>query len=189
MIVEFVAGTGLVVTGRGSAESGPERLLTARRTGKVYPPGQHARIVGAELVSAPDHVARALGIRESEQVIRRERVTYTGDVPVSRSVSYHPGGYAAVAPALLSRERIEAGPVYLEEQLGRHATWADQEITARVATAAEVELFHLAESGGQAVVLIGVNRLITADGEVIEYGESVRPSGRGYRFEFEVPGP
>ncbi|MGH3833166.1 MAG: UTRA domain-containing protein [Pseudonocardiaceae bacterium] len=186
--MEFVAGAGLVVTGRRSAESGPERLLVARRTGKVYPPDQHAKIVAAGLVSAPERVARALGIQGTDQVIRRERVTYEGDVPISMSVSYHPGVYAVVAPALLARERIKAGPCYLEERLGRHAAWGDQEVTARVATVAEVELFHLAEHGGPAVVLIGANRLITADGEVIEYGESVRPSGRPYQFEFEVPG-
>ncbi|MGH3752349.1 MAG: GntR family transcriptional regulator [Pseudonocardiaceae bacterium] len=186
-LVEFVPGIGLVVTGRRSAESGPERLLVARRTGKVYPPGQHAKITGAELASAPEHVARALGIQGNDEVIRRERVTYEGDVPISMSVSYHPGDYASVAPALLSKERIKAGPGYLEEQLGRHAALADQEITARVATASEVELFHLEGTGTPAVVLIGVNRLITADGEVLEYGESVRPAARPYRFEFEVP--
>jgi DNA-binding GntR family transcriptional regulator len=188
-LVEFVPGIGLVVTDRRPAESGPDRLIAVRRTGKVYPPGQHAKIEAAELVRASEHVARALGIAEAAEIIRRERVTYQGDRPISVSVSHHPGVYAEVAPALLSKERIKAGPGYLEEQLGRHAVLADQEITARLATRAEVELFRLVETDGPAVVLIGANRLITADGEVIEYGESVRPSDRPYRFEFEIPAP
>lgn len=186
-LVEFVPGIGLVVTDRRPAESGPDRLIAVRRTGKVYPPGQHAKIISAELVQAPAHVARALGIDENDQIIRRERVTYQGDLPISVSVSHHPGAYAAVAPALLSKERIKAGPGYLEEQLGRHAVLTDQEITARLATAAEIELFHPAKASEPPVVLTGSNRLITSDGEVIEYGESVRPNDRPYRFEFEIP--
>lgn len=188
-LVELVPGVGLVVTGRRPAESGPDRVIAVRRTGRVYPPGQYAKILTAELVRAPEHVARALGIAEADEIIRRKRVTYQGDLPISVSVSHHPGAYAEVAPALLRTERIKAGPGYLEEQIGRHAVLADQEVTARLATRVEVELFRLEEAVGPAVVLVGSNRLITGDGEVIEYGESVRPPDRPYRFEFEIPLP
>lgn len=183
-LAKSVSGVGLIVTETRPAESGPDRLVSVRRTGRVYPPGQRAAISAAGLVPADADVAARLGLEAGESVIERVRITYQDEVPVSASTSYHPGRYADLAPKLLHVDRIIEGPGYLEAKLGRPATRATQEIDGRQATPEEQDLFGL-DAG--ACVLAGWNTLSTEDGEVIEYGKSVRPFGRRYRFDFSIP--
>ena len=66
---------------------------------------------------APDAIADALGVPPGAQVIRRHRVTYRDDAPVSASTSWLPGDLAGLAPRLLTTERIlEGTPGYIEHE-------------------------------------------------------------------------
>ena len=93
--VQAKPGVGTVVSAAGKGHAPRDRALSARRTGRIYPPGEHAKIRSAELVAAPSEVAEALGVEPGAQVIRRRRVTYRGTEPVSASVSWFDGVLAA----------------------------------------------------------------------------------------------
>src|ERR687887_324319 len=54
-------GGGTVVNVREQGHSPRDRMLSVRRWGRIYPEGERARVVSAELVDAPEHVAEALG--------------------------------------------------------------------------------------------------------------------------------
>lgn len=145
---------GLVVTRPGAGavvSSNPpihrsvqDRYRHARETGRIYTPGEHAKILSAELVPAPKEVAAKLGLDPGSPVVRRHRVTYFGDAPSSSSTSWFAGEMADVAPQLLTLERIREGTGrYVEQVTGRTITITEDEVSARLATdeeAAELDL-------------------------------------------------
>src|SRR5258708_31226596 len=82
-----------------------------------------AKIKSAEIVRASEQIADALGLQPGDPVIRRHRVTYRGDVPVSASVSWFRGSRAEAAPRLLENARITEGtPPYIEDMTGNSVT-------------------------------------------------------------------
>src|SRR5207302_4129438 len=105
--VRGVPGVGTAVCA-GSTTHYPagDRLRAARTAGRIYPPGEHAVIKSAGLVPAPPRIADALGLEPGAPVIRRHRVTYRGDSPISASVSWLDGTLAEAAPKLLTTERL-----------------------------------------------------------------------------------
>jgi len=108
--VRGVAGTGTIVSaGTTTHHPGEDRLQAIEQTGRIYPPNEHAVIRSAELVPAPDAIADALGLDPGAEVIRRHRVTYRDEAPVSASTSWLPGELAGAAPRLLATERITPG--------------------------------------------------------------------------------
>lgn len=171
-LVRSVQGIGNVVTQeseRGwSASMWVER---SRRSGRVYPPGQKARIISAGMVEAPSHVAQALGLDDGENAIRRDRVTYEGDTAVSSSTSWFPAAVLDIAPALAESDRIPEGSfTYLAVQLGRRvAAWQDQ-YDPGIATAHDAELLGIAEG---AALHRGRNWVYDEQGDILEFGESV----------------
>jgi DNA-binding GntR family transcriptional regulator len=175
-------GIGSVVTTeqeRGRATS--DWVKHASATGRIYPPGQHAKIVGTKLVRAPSQVADALGLGRGSKVIRRDRLTYNGDQPTSFSTSWFPGSVAVSAPRLLVPERILEGTfAYVASALGRKvAAWQDQYEPA-IVTAAEAARLGLTPG---APVTHGRNWIYDDTGAVLEYGESVSASRITYRGE------
>ncbi len=67
-LVEGRPGIGtVVVAGSTTLHPGGDRLRSVRSTGRIYPPGEHAVIRSAELVTAPPHVADALGLRPARR--------------------------------------------------------------------------------------------------------------------------
>lgn len=189
-LVELDPGVGLRVTGRRPANSGIDHMKATRRTGDIYAPGQYAKIISAKLVPGPLHITKLLGLQDNAPVIRRERIRYQGEFVINKSVTYNPGIYAAVAPALLSTEPIKGGTSgYLEGRLGRYAVVTTQTITSRLATPEEVSLFCEVKPASPFIVLIGTDTLVTAEGEVIEAAEVVSPATRAYQFEFDIPAP
>ena len=190
-LVRAVQGVGTVV---GTAETigfgARDRLLSIRRDGRIYPPGQHARITAAEMVSAPQHVADALGVAADTPVIRRHRVTYQRqsqgqeDRPVSASTSWYDGTLAGACPRLLQAERIPEGtPAYIEAATGRRVTTGRDLLAADEATEQDAQDLGL-EPG--APVLRGRNWYWDADGGVIEYGESVSKPQRWTAYDYEI---
>jgi DNA-binding GntR family transcriptional regulator len=154
-----------------------DRLSAARRLHKIYPPSERSDVRAAEVVSAPEEVAERLEVEAGTPVVRRERVTYHGDSPVTLSVSWMPGDLVDAVPELVSRERIPGGTVGLvAERTGRQVD-ADADsfrVTGRAATAEEAEALGLSEGDP---VLWGENVWPEADGTVLEFGEFVIPGG------------
>jgi DNA-binding GntR family transcriptional regulator len=175
---------GTIVAVREVGQSPRDRAMAVRSWGRIYPKGEHARITAAELVDAPEHVAAALGIEPGTPVIRRHRVTYRGDTPVSASTSWYVGDLAATAPDLLSTARIRQGtPGYIEQQTGRAARHGRDQFTAALADA------DVAADLGIAVgspVLVGRNWFRDAQGEVLEYGEYFSNPERWQTYEYEL---
>jgi DNA-binding GntR family transcriptional regulator len=166
-------------------ESPQDHLRSMRETGRIYAPGNYAKIVAAELVPAPTHVAEALGVEEGALVIRRHRVTYRDDKPSSASTSWFDGALADVAPRLLTTERMPQGtPGYICEATGRVAHSGRDLVTARIATTDDA-----AELGVEpgTVILQGENWFLDEDGAVIEFGEYITADGRSWSYNYRSP--
>lgn len=178
--VRSETGSGSVVTSeeeRGWSASA--RVELSHRTGKIYPEGQYARIVDAGLSPAPEHVAAAHGVETGSELVRRARVTYRSDRPISRSTSWFPGEFAEMAPALLVPDRIIEGTFsYVARVTGRKlATWLDQ-YDPMLATAEDAVALEITEG---APVFYGRNWIYDEQGGVIEFGESVAAGRIAYQ--------
>ncbi|MFB6724220.1 GntR family transcriptional regulator [Kribbella sp. NPDC056345] len=166
-------GIGSIVTTedeRGRAAN--DRVDKSRRTGKVYPTGQYAKIIDAALDEATGQVGDALGLKVGSAVIRRVRVTYRADgKPISASTSYFKGDLAERAPLLLSTERIREGTfAYVARTLDRTVdAWQDQ-FEPAAATAEQAAELGLDEGD---LILLGRNWIYDNAGDVLEYGESI----------------
>ncbi|MEV6120061.1 GntR family transcriptional regulator [Streptomyces sp. NPDC052077] len=184
-LVEAKQGVGTVVRPQAAGNSAQDRFTTMQRTGRIYAPGEHAKITAAELITVSDAIAAALGLDKDAQAIRRQRVTYQGDTPVSASVSWFDGALAATAPKLLVAERlIEGTPGYIRAATGRTATTGRDQVSARSATAEDAEALGVAEG---TPVRVSRNWLHDAEGDVIEYGESVALAGRWASYDYDIP--
>lgn len=185
-LVRSIQGVGTVVSVREMSHAPRDRVLAIRRRGKVYPPDEPARIVSAELVEAPGEVGEALGVQPGSRVIRRHRVTYRGDEPVSASTSWFAGGLIEVAPRLLETGRLQQGtPGYVEEMTGRVMTRGRDQVTAGAASAGDAAELGVAEGSP---VLRGRSWVYDQSGDVIEYGEYVSGAGRWSTYDYEVSG-
>ncbi|MBB5910490.1 GntR family transcriptional regulator [Actinoalloteichus hymeniacidonis] len=174
-LVESIQGVGTIV--RAAAlrpESPQDRFARARRTGKIYGPDEYAKITEASLAAASAYLADVFGIDEGRDLIRRVRVTYRGDSPISLSTSWFDASHAETAPALLTTERIKGGTAaYLEQTANLVIARGRDDKSARTATTEDSEALGVPIGSP---VLAGRNTVWTEDGVVIEYGESVRPA-------------
>lgn len=178
-----VSGVGTVVMAPPAANP-RDHLTSMRRTGRIYADGGHAKILDSGLIEAPAYVADALGVEHGTQVIRRERVTYQGESPVSASVSWFDGALAADCPLLLVAERIPAGtPGYIQQQTGRTVTAGRDHLTA--VDASREDAAKLGLPAGTAI-LHGENWYLDANGDVIEYGEYITAGDRGWSYDYSV---
>jgi DNA-binding GntR family transcriptional regulator len=184
-LVRAVPGVGTIVSSAETAKHTPrDRFASIRSAGRIYPPGEHAKIKSADIVDAPEQVANALSVKPGAAVIRRHRVTYRGDVPVSASVSWFNGQLADAAPRLLETARLRQGtPGYIEEMTGRSAIAGRDQMAAGPASEQDADDLRI-EPG--APVLHGRNWLYDANGDVIEYGESVTIADRWLSYEYDV---
>ena len=189
--VRAVQGVGTVVSAAETTRLGArDRMVSIRRGGRIYPPGQHARITSAEMVSAPAHVADALGVATGAPVIRRRRVTYQRqgqgqeDRPISASTSWYDGALAGTCSRLLQSERIQEGtPAYIEAATGRHVATGRDQLAADEASAEDAQDLDVALG---APVLRGRNWYWDSSGGVIEYGESVSIPRRWTAYDYEI---
>lgn len=178
-------GEGTFVTLDDVRHSGRDRMTTTLMTGRFFgKTGQYAKIISAEVVTAPDNVADDLGLARGARVIRRQRVTHRADgTPLSTSISYHDAELAEVAPKLLEKERIVEGPAYVTQVTGREPNEGYDRIRAREATAEEAELLGI-EVGKP--VLQMVTQVLSTDGESVEYGVSVSRSDREITYRYPL---
>lgn len=184
-LVRTVQGVGTVVSVAESLKHAPkDRIQAVHRAGRIYTPGEYAKILTAELVDAPDQVADALGLRAGHRVIRRRRITHLDDLPISTSISWFDGGLADAAPKLLETTRLPQGtPGYIEAVTGRIVSAGRDQLTAAAATEQDADVLGL-DVG--APVMRGRNWLYDADGGVVEYGESVASAGRWMSYDYEI---
>jgi len=162
-----------------------DRVGVTKRTGRIYPEGEYAKITSAELVKATAHIADALGISRGARVIRRHRITHSAsDVPMSASTSWFAGTLAKQAPLLLDTARIIQGTFgYIESATGRVATAGRDQMSARAATQQEAD--DLSVPTGTPV-MAARNWLYDQDGDVIEYGEGVRIADRWSSYDYKL---
>ncbi|MEV7287697.1 GntR family transcriptional regulator [Streptomyces sp. NPDC093252] len=181
-LIETRQGTGSSVRQRTPlARTAGERYRTAVATGHIYTAGEHADILGADMVPAPDDAATALGVNPGDQVARRERVTFEGEQPTSMSYSWFTSAVAEAAPRLLQRERVREGTTrYVEMQTGRRPHTGRDWWTSRLATDRERELLKL-----QAPAAVAEVRHVSydADGQPLAYEVAITPAGRWARTE------
>ncbi|MGL5864517.1 MAG: GntR family transcriptional regulator [Dermatophilaceae bacterium] len=178
-----VPGVGTVVVAPPAANP-RDHLSAMRRTGRIYAPGGHAKILATGLVEAPTHVADALGVEQGSQVVHRKRVTYQDDTALSASVSWFEGALAVDCPLLLVADRIPAGtPGYIQQQTGRTVAAGRDHLTAVSASKDDAEALGLAPG---TAVLRGENWYLDQDGKVIEYGEYVTAGDRGWSYDYNV---
>lgn len=184
-LVRAVRGIGTVVQTRALHRSAHDRTISIARTGKVYPPGHYAKIREAGLVPAPERVADALGIDEGAPAIRRRRTTYAGDeAPVSTSVSWFDGALAAKSPLLFETRRIVEGTVkYVADQTGRVLTSTHTQHAAGLAGAEDAAELGVAEG---TAILLSRNRFLSAEGDVLEYGESSALPNQWVFYEYNI---
>ncbi|MFI6513306.1 GntR family transcriptional regulator [Streptosporangium sp. NPDC050855] len=183
-LVRGVSGVGTVVTTSERVHTPTGRVLSNRRTGRIYPPDEHARIEEAELVSASEQVADALGLSVGAPVIRRRRVTYKGETPVSASISWFDGALAEIAPKLLETARILEGTFgYIEAATGRQLKTVRDQVAADEATGQDANDLRV-QVGSP--VLRGRNWIYDTDGGVVEYGEYVSATRRWKSYDYEI---
>lgn len=192
-VVRALSAEGVVTTLSGSggtivASAGyspRDRVESGRRWGRIYPTGEFARIVSAEVVPAPDSVADALGLEPGAPVIRRHRITYLAeDRPVSCSTSWFDGALAEVAPLLLVAERIKEGtPAYIEQRTGRPIRAGRDQFTATLADADVAQELQLPKGSA---VLMGRNWFRDAAGDPIEYGVYYSNPDRWQTYEYSL---
>jgi DNA-binding GntR family transcriptional regulator len=185
LVATVPGGGGGTIVAAGNLHRAPrDRMIAVRRRGRIYPPNEHARIVSADLLPAPDHIAEVLGVAAGSAVIRRRRITYRDDTPVSASTSWFTGDLAASAPALLGLERIIQGtPGYVEQQTGRVMSRGRDHVTAGLADRDAAHDLAVPEGSP---VLLGRNWVTDQAGEVLEYGEYVSAAGRWSVYEYDL---
>jgi DNA-binding GntR family transcriptional regulator len=183
-LVSAEPGRGTFVTAKQVMLSPRDRQLRMRRTGTTHPPNERDRITIAELVTAPSHVSDALGLESEATVIRRVRVTYRDDAPVSTSTSWYPGTFADAAPRLLEAAPIRGGAItYVAEATGRVAASGRDQVCAQSAAQGVADPLGLTPGSP---VLAGRNWLYAEDGNVIEYGESYRIPNRWTSYDYAI---
>lgn len=176
-LAESKTGVGTVVRSRRNLHrSAVDRLQRILTTGKIYPDDEYAKILSSELTTPPTWVADLFELEEGGQAIRRHRVTYNQDGPVSASTSWFSPDLAETVPALLQTERIPGGtPSAIEAATGRRAVAAEEATAAMRATNEDAQELGV-EVGSP--VSVGRNIYFDAEGGIVEVGESVAPEGR-----------
>lgn len=184
-----VPGKGLATVVRDPRtlnRNGYDRAKSVRRTGRIYTPGEYAKITSADIVQAPADVAAVLGLSgDSPAAIKRVRVTYGPDhQPVSASISWYDAALAEASPKLLVPERIIEGSWgYVEQQTGQRATRGRDRITTRLATEEDAQLLGIELP---AAVKVSTTLLWTDDEVVIEYGVSIAGPGRESTYDYDL---
>jgi GntR family transcriptional regulator len=136
-------GAGTFVT----RPSGPRRRLNRLRSFAdeidATPSRVRNVVLRREVVTPPDDVVGELDLGEQQDVVLLERVRWVDDEPAAVQESWVP---YAVAP-MLAREDLAGDSLYrtLQERYGLRLGWAEQEVAASAATAAQAESLAVPE--------------------------------------------
>jgi DNA-binding GntR family transcriptional regulator len=177
-LVESRQGAGTYVRDLRVHRRAIQRYHRYRERGAQYAPDESLEITAAEITSAPESVALALGMKPSEPVmIRRRIISRAGVGPVEIATSWWPATLAEVAPRLLERRSLGGiGSVrYVESVTGRQAAYARDQATARLATAEELRDLGLQ---GPSAVLVFWHVVYDTEDAPLEFAEAVYPPGQ-----------
>jgi GntR family transcriptional regulator len=170
---------GLVLTrpGKPTIVSAPAsnnigtRVALHAATGSALDGGESSQILEVGTVGADALVAPRLEVPPGTPVQVRRRVVSRGDVPVHLSSSYYPAYVIAVTPELQEPVSTGASRELAASRLGVAQDQVLEEVTSRLATAAEKETLGLTASE---VVVTQIVRTVTLeDGRVVEVAVKV----------------
>ncbi|WP_405136782.1 GntR family transcriptional regulator [Nocardia sp. NBC_01388] len=184
-LVESRRGSGTFVRERKPAPRARERYARAAEFGTMYSESEAVEFLFAGVVTGPDHVTEALGLRSGTDVIERRRlISNRISGPVELSTSWFPALLAERAPRLLELERIHGGTArYLTEITGQAADYAREQACARLSNAEERRLLGL---GRPSAVLVYWLTVFDTDDLVIQFDEAVYPREH-WAFKNEYP--
>jgi DNA-binding GntR family transcriptional regulator len=175
-LVESRQGSGTFVRDVRAHRRPRHRYSRYRQQGAQYGPGESVEIVRAEIVEAPSHVAEALGLVGSGQAMVRQRIISRQDLgPAEIATSWWPASLAEHAPRLLERKSLGGiGSVrYVESVTGRVASYARDQVAARLATAEEADALKLPST--PTAVLTYRHTVFDGHDEPLEFAEAVYP--------------
>lgn len=162
-----------------------DRYARSASAGRVYAEGEWARIVAAKRAQAPGHVAKALGVDEGSTVGRRQRILGDGSGPTEISTSWFPIDIVEVAPNLMSRNRIREGSLaYIESCTGRRGQVARDQLSARMASAAERRELYL---DNPSAVLVVLHVVVDRKNQPLEVVDAVYPPAGRWFLDQEYP--
>ena len=125
-------------------------------------------------VEPPSAVCEALDLEAGETAVVRRRVVYLDDMPIELADSYYPTSIARGTP-LAERRKIKGGSVTALANLGHEAAEVEEEVAARMPTAAEREALEMDE--GTPVLVL--NRIVQdRRGEPFEVTVMTMPADR-----------
>ncbi|MGO9080293.1 MAG: GntR family transcriptional regulator [Streptosporangiaceae bacterium] len=185
-LVETRPGLGTFVRDAQAHRRANYRYHRYRERGAQYAPDESVEIVAAGVVAAPGYVAEALGLAQPTQAMMRRRViSRQQHGPTEIATSWWPPGLEQVAPRLLVRESLGGiGSVrYVEAVTGRHAVYARDQASARLATDEEAEALALPTP---AAVLVYRHTVHDQDDQPLEFAEAIYPPGV-WAIEQEYP--
>ncbi|MEU9615824.1 GntR family transcriptional regulator [Streptomyces sp. NPDC048209] len=163
-------GVGTIVAAPASTSIGTRVALHAA-TGSAMAGGESSRILEVGTVGADALVALRLEVPPGTPVQVRRRVVSRGGMPVHLSSSYYPAYVIAVTPELQEPVSTGASRELAAERLGVAQDQVLEEVTSRLATAAEKETLGLTASE---VVVTQIVRTVTlTDGRVVEVAVKV----------------
>ncbi|MBE2998708.1 GntR family transcriptional regulator [Nocardiopsis sp. HNM0947] len=182
-LVRSEPGVGTIVTRGHSAASAKDRVVRSME-GRIYASNERAEIRAAELTPAPEDVADALGVPVGSDVVRRQRLTLRDGMPSSASTSWFKGEVAEVAPLLLEQKRLPQGtPKYVEEKAGLVPASGKDQLRADIASEEDAAVLGIPLGSP---VLRKQNWVLDAEGDVIEFGQSVSVARRWATYNYEI---
>ena len=173
-------GAGTMVTAprppADRARGGPLVITLAART--PARPGDKARVLDADVMPAPQHVAAQLGLEPMAQVICRRLSTTREGATAALLTSWYPAALGDTLPDLLHKARKA------EEISGFHPAWGEDWVSARPPTSAEAREFGTKR--GSPVVVVH-SRRFAPDDTVLEYSELIARADTRiqYRYGFQ----
>ncbi len=137
----------------------------------------------ASEVPAPTAVAKGLGLRPGEPVVRRRRVMAIENQPVEIVDSYYPVDLARGTPLALPR-KIRGGAVTALTELGHRPASAHEDVSARPASTEEQEL--LATTADEWVLVL-VRLVIDSGSRPVEFSiMTMKASDRHLAYEVSL---
>lgn len=153
-------------------------------TGRALGARETSEILRVETIPCPADVAFMLGVQPGEGVVYRERLNKIDGRPVATGHSYYPPEVTAVTPELGMADATPRGSRELAaERMGSPQKDLIPVITSRVATDRERELLGL--KGAYAVVTQVSRRVLLANGKTVEVAVKICEGNRP--ISFHVP--
>jgi DNA-binding GntR family transcriptional regulator len=185
-LVESRQGAGTYVRGTGTVPRARERFARAREHGTMYSDAEAVEFLATEIVSdPPEYVLHALRLPTGGPALRRARLISRLDTgPVELSTSWFAPELAEQAPQLMIPERLRGGTQkYLASATGRTATYARDQVSARMAS--EEEAGHLRLETPAAVLSYHLTAY-DANDVPVQFDEAIYPPDR-WVFPQEYP--